>query len=1230
MIDIYLNDSSLKTFDKIKECISYFEIKNLSYTDLYKEYDKINNLKPKIEFYKDNIFFKNKNDTLILRKINSIYMKECLLETLKRVLERKTKDEINISNSELNEDINNYISDFNYYPDIYETNISDKLLSKEELNRHIIPIETGNLNDKCNSKYFELSPHQIFLKNLLSPNTQYKGLLIFHGVGVGKTCSGISIAENFKDVYAEKENRIIILASQNIQIGWRKTIFDPKKGENQCTGDEYFNDEDDDKQKILNDKQTKKKIKKYYELHGYAAFANSVKKLLKENTKHIIDKIEKYKAEIKLIKDNFSNRILIIDEVHNIRTGESQKQTRDTIHYIEMVIKYSDNLRLVLLTANPMYNISSEIVWILNMLLMNDNRTILFENEIFDSDGNLINETLLKQKCQGYISYLRGENPISFPVRLYPRHNKENIIKSPGIQKDIFKQNIEKDKYLSFLELYSSKLKDKQLEIYKNEIDKYEGFKKLQIANETLLLQISNIVYPNSDDNIDMIYGNNGLLNCMNETTKHNSIQYSYKKETIDNFGEFFHKDIIGSYSSKIESILEIINRSEGIVFIYSNWIKSGVIPLLLALEQNGYTKYDGKKILNTTNKIDLISYEGKYNTDYQDKKDFIPAKYMVITGSTTGLTNNLEEELKIVTSDENKNGKQIKVIIGSTVASEGLDFKNIRSIHVLEPWHNINKIEQVIGRGIRNCSHKTLDLKERNTTIYLHSSSIDEYETIDMYLYRYSEYKSKQIGMIENILKQSAIDKYFFKNANILTEKDIGNFKVEPAYIYDNGTTKIFSYKGGDKKYSRVCSFSPICDYMKDDKKQIVKTDKDTFQIQYSKSVIDIYKKRIHNLYLDSVSYTLDEIITILSEYNEIYLDFLYHALKEMIYEKYTLHSQNGDLGYLNYNDNHYNFQPYFNEDKLLPTYYRLNKGNIKKIDYTIQSKIKRKSEIILEKQSFNEEIILTTYDKIKNFKFFDHENIILDYLDLNNLNFIKYSYAFDRISFEEKLIICYTVLLYLKQGESYEEFEFMDILVQICERLFIYYDGNEFQYHDKFIDKNREKLSGFFLYHNINKTPVFYYYDNREIEVYNKVDEIDIVRMIKKNQNNKSFQFNDSWGYTTYSDRIKLTDPFNNNHKGIVIKVIKKTDKLRKNYVYPPGPGLIIQDQSTGAWTGDRPIQFINDELSKFLDKMKTTDKDKLMKSNSKKNFVFFIELCLRIDKNFLQNDLIFMKYY
>ena len=44
-----------------------------------------------------------------------------------------------------------------------------------------------------------------------------------------------------------------------------------------------------------------------------------------------------------------------------------------------------------------------------------------------------------------------------------------------------------------------------------------------------------------------------------------------------------------------------------------------------------------------------------------------------------------------------------IKIVIGSVVEkSEGLDLKNIREIHILDPWYHLYRIEQIIGRGIR------------------------------------------------------------------------------------------------------------------------------------------------------------------------------------------------------------------------------------------------------------------------------------------------------------------------------------------------------------------------------------------------------------------------------------------------------------------------------------------------------------------------------------------------
>ena len=72
----------------------------------------------------------------------------------------------------------------------------------------------------------------------------------------------------------------------------------------------------------------------------------------------------------------------------------------------------------------------------------------------------------------------------------------------------------------------------------------------------------------------------------------------------------------------------------------------------------------------------------------------------------------------------------------------------------------------------------------------------------------------------------------------------------------------------------------------MRGDKPKIYQQNEDTFQIRYSEALIDVYKKRIHNMFLKSVSYTLEELIDGLSEYKEVYNDILFHALKEMSIE--------------------------------------------------------------------------------------------------------------------------------------------------------------------------------------------------------------------------------------------------------------------------------------------------------------------------------------------------------
>ena len=113
-------------------------------------------------------------------------------------------------------------------------------------------------------------------------------------------------------------------------------------------------------------------------------------------------------------------------------------------------------------------------------------------------------------------------------------------------------------------------------------------------------------------------------------------------------------------------------------------------------------------------------------------------ATYIILSrnGKVSG---NNDEELRVATSEANKDGDLIKVIIGSSITGEGMDFKNIRQIHVMDPWWHLSKLEQIIGRGIRYCSHIKLRRK-RNVTVFLHTATCNDNETVDHYSYRLGE----------------------------------------------------------------------------------------------------------------------------------------------------------------------------------------------------------------------------------------------------------------------------------------------------------------------------------------------------------------------------------------------------------------------------------------------------------------------------------------------------------
>jgi hypothetical protein len=150
---------------------------------------------------------------------------------------------------------------------------------------------------------FDTTPVQRLVARFLHPTTPYRGLLLNHGVGVGKTCSAVTVAEMFLE-YLPNRN-VYIIAPQAIAEGFKNTIFDVSKlvpttrdefaltGERwkspQCTGMTYVRlagvETESDRQEI--DKKVKAIVNKRYKIMGYLAFAKMMQNKFNEAPKPV-------------------------------------------------------------------------------------------------------------------------------------------------------------------------------------------------------------------------------------------------------------------------------------------------------------------------------------------------------------------------------------------------------------------------------------------------------------------------------------------------------------------------------------------------------------------------------------------------------------------------------------------------------------------------------------------------------------------------------------------------------------------------------------------------------------------------------------------------------------------------------------------------------------------------------------------------------------------------------
>ncbi len=877
-------------------------------------------------------------------------------------------------------------SKIQFYPEISNENFEKILYYKKEFNDNIIKPGAKDYDELCkkNRKEFSLLPQQKFVKNFLSINSPYNGILMFWNVGQGKTCGAVSIAENFAQVLQKSGGKkIIVLLNEHIQQNFENEIYDPNK-DAQCTGDIYSSIA---KQKFLTKKQkeieARRFIRSRYSFMGTLKFANNVKKKIKtEEGKEWDGKLESLTDDMKSqIKKYYRGMVIIIDEAHHIKS-EGNKEEKTIVPPILMaVMQFGVDNKLVLMTATIMTNSASEIIYLINLLRLNDKKSPLDVNMIFDKHDNLIEggEQILRDGIKGYVSYI-GDNRYSFPTKIYPADTY--VIKRTY---DIEHNPLNKNDQMKYIKLMECPMASHQLECYnmvakKTIYDKQKGggdeeeYTKSSTVESILknqaqstvvgaktrtdLTYISNIVYKDKKGNYvytsrgisDFDNGSGGLVRVVkkNKFTNETRTMYEYQKHMISGYGTknerpFLDEDEIWKYSSKMAKMLEIVKKSRGIIFIYSWFIDMGALSLALMFEQNGYLPYGGKNLLNYNPKLakrriprcylcdkepgDKIHDESSKHPDHHIWKQ---ARYVVFTGTID--RENKDKIIKnVIKSPENVNGSEIKIIIGSQVISEGIDFFNIRQIHIFEPWYNMSRMQQTIGRGYRHCSHLMLPPEQRNVEIFLYVASQPkklangkkniEYDTesINERDYRIAEDKDIKIKRVERIVKESSVD---------------CNFNLENNIINDNRKITTISARGQkytlpikDDPYTRECDYMDSCEYKCNwmpSSSSKEKINKDTYTIEHESSNLYKIKNIIKRLFKIANIYTLSDIYSEVHSEMEIEDIYIYYVLIQMLTNKEQVQDKYNRLGYIINRGHYYVYQPNELLDEQMPMNYR------------------------------------------------------------------------------------------------------------------------------------------------------------------------------------------------------------------------------------------------------------------------------------------------------------------
>ena len=494
--------------------------------------------------------------------------------------------------------------------------------------------------------------------------------------------------------------------------------------------------------------------------------------------------------------------IYIIEEAHNFIknvynniTSKTGRRAYTIYDYIQKEKKENSNTRVVLLSGTPAVNTPFELALIFNLL-----RPDTFPmsethfNEIYISDGKIPslsseNKNMFQRRIMGLVSYYYGSTKDLFA---------EKLVQIKKLPMDKYQQDVyEHYEYIEEQLEKKSRAKKGGTKVYRSYTRQASNF-VFPIINQ----QISGDNRPRpgkfrlSDEEAEKILQGKAdyvmKAKAQGDLTKFKTDVLMYI-ETIKNFVSSFQSylnqrhadDLRNSHtifddinifksdykfkfkefwdghnkkssllktmyacSCKMTAILFYMMRSKGPILVYSNYVKmEGLEIFKIYMRMIGFVEH-GKEQTNDHN-LAYTEFHGEIDTTVRSKN------------------------LADFNQTANKDGSIIRVILISPAGAEGISLMNVRQVHVMEPYWNEVRIEQLIGRAVRQCSHKALPMEDRKVDVFrylsIRSDNKKDKDTTDQEIFTLAKNKSNLIDTFLSTIKEVAVDCELFKHHNML-----------------------------------------------------------------------------------------------------------------------------------------------------------------------------------------------------------------------------------------------------------------------------------------------------------------------------------------------------------------------------------------------------------------------------------------------------------------------------